>query len=252
MDRFERLATRKITVDVHDQVSSTNELMKDHLVAGQPTRPLVMVADAQTAGHGKVDRPFYSVRNCGAYFTVGLPMDSLPPDWQPQRITIQAVVAAYRAARQLFNCQLAIKWVNDLYRDQQKVAGILAETALDNHNQLQGIVVGWGINLTVPKEWPTALRQTAGALSDKPVSRGKRNQLVDAVVAEFLDLQTHPWTELLAVYSQHQYLSGKQVVITNGDQVVKGSFDKITDDGYLRIKTTAGPATLVTGTVRVI
>lgn len=250
MSEFDRLRTRQIDVDVHQSVSSTNSLVKEELVDHHLRTPLVVVADEQTAGHGKVDRPFYSTARSGAYFTLGLPLDYWTANRPPQGLTVRAVVAAFQAAQQLFSCQLAIKWVNDLYRDDKKVAGILAEVASDNRNQIHGVVVGWGINLTVPTDWPAELQASAGALTDQPFSAQQRNQLVDLVVDRFLELLTDPWSQVLAVYRCHQYLAGKKLAVATGDEVTTGQYLRITDEGYLVIQTADGPRTFSSGTVR--
>ncbi|WP_367342394.1 biotin--[acetyl-CoA-carboxylase] ligase [Limosilactobacillus sp.] len=251
MELFSQLKTRGVEVIDRQQVTSTNTLVKDILAKQQRTRPILMVADEQTAGHGKFDRQFYSAPNSGAYFSVGLPMSALPAGWTPQQLTVRAAVAAYQVASQTFHCPLTIKWVNDLYRGDRKVTGILAETALDQHNQLCGIVVGWGIDLTVPDDLPAELRDRAGAISDDPVTTKQRKTLVDALGARFIDLLTTPWTEVLQVYQDHQYLRGKNLMVQIGSQKTLGQFKQITGDGYLQIQTANGLKTFSAGTVRV-
>lgn len=252
MCQFDCLCERKINVDVRESVSSTNVLVKEQLVAHQLRTPLVMVADEQTAGHGKVDRPFYSAAHSGAYFTLGLPNSYWSAENPPQGLTIRAVVAAFQAAGKLFGCQLSIKWVNDLYRDGKKVAGILAETAIDDRNQFCGVVIGWGMNLTVPADWPADLQSSAGALTDQPFSSQLRNRLVDLVVDRFLELLETPWQQVLAVYRRHQYLAGKELAVDTGNEVTAGRFLRITDDGYLVIQTSTGARSFSSGTVRLV
>lgn len=252
MSQFDRLHKRNIDVDVHQSVSSTNSLVKAELAEQHLQAPLVMVADEQTAGHGKVDRPFYSAAHSGAYFTLGLPNSYWYAENPPQGLTIRAVVAAFQAAEQLFDGQLSIKWVNDLYRDGKKVAGILAETAIDDHNQFCGVVIGWGMNLNVPADWPANLQSCAGALTDQPFSSQLRNRLVDLVVDRFLELLETPWQQVLDVYRRYQYLAGKKLAVDTGNEVTTGRFLRITDDGYLVIQTSTGARSFSSGTIRLV
>lgn len=252
MDQFYRLREREINVEVRQSVSSTNTLVKKELANHYLNQPLVMVANEQTAGHGKVDRPFYSAARSGAYFTLGLPNSYWSAENPPQDLTIRAVVAAYQTAVQLFDCQLSIKWVNDLYRDGKKVAGILAETAINDHNQFCGVVIGWGINLTMPTDWPADLQSNAGALTDQPFSSQLRNHLVDLVVDRFLELLETPWQKVLAVYRRRQYLTGKELVVDTGNEVTTGRFLRITDNGYLVIQTATETRSFFSGTVRLV
>lgn len=250
MTLFPQLSRRGVEVIDRRQVSSTNVLVKAMLADGELKQPVLMLADEQTAGHGKFDRHFYSAPNCGAYFSIGLPLASLPANWTPQHLTATAAVAVYQVASRFFHCDLTIKWVNDLYRGNRKVTGILAETALDHSNQLQGLVIGCGIDLTTDPHLPAAIRAKVGALTDEPVSGTQRRTFVDQVGAHFLDLLAAPWDQVLAVYRDHQYLQDKELTVWIGEQEVSGSFAQITDDGYLQIKTATGLRTFSAGTVR--
>lgn len=251
MELFPKLKARGVKVIDRQQVTSTNTLVKSLLAQQGRQQVILMSADEQTAGHGKFDRQFYSALNSGAYFSMGLPLAKLQEDWTPQQLTVRAAVAAYQAASQKFSCQLTIKWVNDLYRGDRKVTGILAETALDTNNQLCGIVVGWGLDLTVPEDMPDELKQRAGAMADRPVTTIERKSLVDAIGDRFLDLQKEPWTKVLRIYRQHQYLRGKKLSVQIGSQKTVGQFNQITEEGYLQIQTDQGLKTFSAGTVRV-
>lgn len=250
MRQFTLMERRGVPVEVRSVVTSTNSLVKQWLADQQLRTAVVMVADQQSAGHGKLNRQFYSAAGCGVYFTVGLPASILSTAWRPQELTIRAVVAVFQVASQCFGGKLSIKWVNDLYCGEKKAAGILAETALDRHNQLCGVVIGWGINLTVSPGWPPELRRIAGALASKPVSQQQRDQLADLVIDRFLSLLKTPWQEVLRIYQKNQYLAGRDVVINTGAQLVSGRFMKITADGYLQLQTVDGPRIFSDGTIR--
>lgn len=251
MVRFARLNKRGIPVELRKTVTSTNTVVQQEMANYQSPTPIVLVANQQTAGHGKLQRPFFSPATSGLYLTVGLPLSALDAAWQPQRLTICAAVAAFQAVSPLTHDELTIKWVNDLYRGNKKVAGMLAETALDHNNRLQGAVVGWGINLSLPANWPPQLQGVAGAIADHPLMPEERYHLVDAVVDRFLNLLEAPWAEVMTVYRDNQYLTGKSLTVQYGNEMVAGRFERIEDDGRLSIQTISGRRTFATGTVRV-
>lgn len=252
MGLFSKLRARGVEVIDRCQVTSTNTLVKEILAEQDRSQPVLMSADEQTAGRGKFDRQFYSAPNFGAYFSVGLPLATLPDEWTPQQLTVRAAVAAYQTASETFHQKLTIKWVNDLYRGDKKVTGILAETALDQQNHLCGIVIGWGVDLMIPEDLPDELRQRTGAISDTAVTTGQRKAFVDALVNRFLDLLNEPWHQSLQIYRDHQYLQGKKLMVQIGDNKTVGRFEQISDDGYLQIQTDKGPQTFSAGTVRVV
>ncbi|WP_295747609.1 biotin--[acetyl-CoA-carboxylase] ligase [uncultured Limosilactobacillus sp.] len=250
MVRFARLTKRGIVVEWRKTVTSTNTVMQQELAKTQSTSPSVLVAERQTAGHGKLQRSFFSPAGSGIYVTIGLPLSFLAPGWQPQRLTICAAVAAFQAVRPLVDDQLTIKWVNDLYRGNKKAAGMLAETALDRDNKLRGVVVGWGININQSADWPPALQEVAGTIVDHPLTATERDDLVDVLVDRFLNLLRVPWSAVLMVYRDHQYLAGKSLTVQSGNSLVAGCFERIEDDGRLSIQTAGGCRSFASGTVR--
>lgn len=250
MVRFARLNKRGITVERRETVTSTNTVVQQELASTQSPTPTVLMAQRQTAGHGKLQRPFFSPADSGIYVTVGLPLSFLADNWQPQRLTICAAVAAFQAVRPLVDDQLTIKWVNDLYRGDKKVAGMLAEAVLAQDNQLRGVVVGWGINISRPADWPPELKERAGTIADHPLTAAERDNLVDVLVDRFLNLLGVPWSEILRGYRDHQYLAGKELTVQSGNEVVAGRFARIEDDGQLSIQTPGGRRSFVAGTVR--
>lgn len=250
MVQFARLNKRGIVVERRDTVTSTNTVVQQELANTQSPTPAVLVAQRQTAGHGKLQRPFFSPADSGIYVTVGMPLSFLPTDWQAQRLTICAAVAAFQVVRPLVDDQLTIKWVNDLYRGDKKVAGMLAEAALDQNNQLRGVVVGWGINLSRPADWPPELQERAGAIADHQLTAAERDDLVDVLVDRFLHLLTVTWSEVLSVYRDNQYLADKSLTVQFGNELVAGRFERIEDDGRLSIQTASGRRTFASGTVR--
>ena len=115
----------------------STQLLARHYVKNQrPNKSIAFLADQQTAAYGKGGRPFYAPKNTGLYFSL-----VLPPRLSPQLANIglftTGVAVAIRRALHTFYPyhDFRLKWVNDLYIEQQKVAGILNElifsTALD-------------------------------------------------------------------------------------------------------------------------
>jgi BirA family biotin operon repressor/biotin-[acetyl-CoA-carboxylase] ligase len=137
------------------------------------------------------------------------------------KITTAMAVAACEAIEAVVDESPGIKWVNDLYLYGKKVAGILAEGALEpDGNALAFAVVGIGINLTPPTMgFPAALTGLAGA-----VTVNDREDLRERLAAEILSrfffyyplLSDEP---LYSRYRERLFVLDKQVtVIRNGQQ----------------------------------
>src|ERR1044072_3617553 len=124
---------------------------------------LVIVADEQTAGRGRLERAGSSPKGAGLYCSILL-RPLIPVDQWPL-ITFAAALAVGDALQQAADVQTDIKWPNDLLSGERKICGILAE-AIDTPAG-RAVIVGIGINLTqyaFPEA--TSVSQPTGARPD--------------------------------------------------------------------------------------
>jgi BirA family biotin operon repressor/biotin-[acetyl-CoA-carboxylase] ligase len=161
-------------VEVLERAGSTNTVVAHRAGAGEPAG-LVVVAERQLKGRGRLDRTWVSPARAGLTFSVLL-RPALPPaewGWLP----LLSGVAVSRALRALAQVDAVLKWPNDVLIGGRKVAGLLAETAAPG-----GVVVGIGLNVTttrneLPHEGATSLRLEDSATTD-------RDTLLRAVLRE--------------------------------------------------------------------
>lgn len=171
-------------------IDSTNAEALRLLAAAQNVRDLdqtVIAADEQSAGRGRLKRAFYSPAKAGVYFTA-IYAPSAPIE-DPALLTACAAVAVCRSLKEFFNADAKIKWVNDVYVNNKKVCGILAEGHLGaplglEQNSLQGqnagapkiiaAAIGIGINI-YPSDFPAEIASRAGAVLGGPGSFSSPN-----------------------------------------------------------------------------
>lgn len=134
----------------HGILVSTNDLAK-RLAEIPVPEGTVVVAEEQTAGRGRLGRPWTSPRG-GIWLSVILRPD-LPLALVPV-IGLAASIAAARAIRATTGLPARVKWPNDVRIDGRKVGGILVEAGPGG----EWAVVGIGINANVPQ---SALPQDA-------------------------------------------------------------------------------------------
>ena len=99
-------------IEVLDQVTSTNALLKARADQGAP-EGTVLVAASQTLGRGRLGRKFYSPADTGVYLSA-----LLRRDWPPAAarcLTTLAAAAAAQAVEQVSGREAGIKWVNDIF-----------------------------------------------------------------------------------------------------------------------------------------
>ena len=148
-------------VHVYDCVGSTNDEAKREAAVNKGAH--IYAASRQTAGRGRRGHGFYSPEGTGLYMTLSLPVSGKAADIQ--RLTCAAAVAVCEAAEELGDVKPMIKWVNDIFVDGRKAAGILAELYCREVNTPSAVIIGIGINLKT-ESFPEDIAATAGNIGD--------------------------------------------------------------------------------------
>lgn len=133
------------------ETGSTNDVAKERARAGAPPG-LVVVADRQMAGRGRLGRVWHSPPGAGLYLSAIVPAPGVAT-----RVPLAAAVAAARALGP-WAPGLHVKWPNDvLAGDDRKLAGILCEATAGR------VIVGIGVNVG-HADFPAELAATAVSL----------------------------------------------------------------------------------------
>lgn len=146
------LASR-FDVDIVAECESTNTL----LLARADTSPsgAVLVAERQTAGRGRMGRPWYAGPDSSLTFSL---FYKLPRGSAPNGLSLAVGVAIAEAVRDLNVGGVALKWPNDILRDGRKLGGVLIELTGSS------AVIGIGLNLKLSAELPDDVKRIATAL----------------------------------------------------------------------------------------
>ena len=149
-------------------IGSTNDVAHERAAAGAPDG-LLVVADEQTAGRGRLDRRWWAPPGSGLLMSLLL-RPPLPLNHAGQ-LTMCLGLAAVEAIEVVTGLRPALKWPNDLLLDGRKLGGMLTELRLDGE-RLAYAVLGLGINVNVtfdegPHLHPPALAAGAVMTEDK-------------------------------------------------------------------------------------
>ena len=216
---------------------------------------LVVIADRQTAGRGRMGRSWASPPGVNLYLSVLL-RPPLPPHAAPQ-LTFVSTLAVSRAIAACCGLEATHKWPNDVLIDGRKVAGLLNELSAES-DLIRFVVLGIGINLNMTADlFPADLRLPATSLllsGGRPVSRAafarELLQQLDVLYAEYLNRGP---AAIMAAWEARCDLIGRAVVVDEGGSgTVRGSVAGIDRDGALLL-TLANGATerILAGDVRV-
>lgn len=150
-------------VHAFDSVGSTNAAALELGVAGAPGGTVV-VADTQTAGRGRAGRSWWSPPGRHVYASF-----ILRPPWPAVRashLPLDAAVAVSSAIDAASGLRSAVRWPNDVFVDDLKVAGILAELRSVG-DRIDFVVIGVGIDVgRLGPDVPSDIAAVATSLSD--------------------------------------------------------------------------------------
>jgi BirA family biotin operon repressor/biotin-[acetyl-CoA-carboxylase] ligase len=220
-------------VERHASLDSTNRYALDAARAGADDG-LVVVADVQTAGRGRLGRTWEAPPGASLLVTVLLRRAG-----DPGRAVMAAGVALARAVEEVAGFAVWIKWPNDLVVDGRKLAGLLAEVDGD------ALVVGAGCNVNW-ESFPPELAETATACNleaGRPVD-------VDALLDGFLDEFERALTRgdaLVTDYRTRLVTLGRRVRVqpVRGNDLV-GTAVRVTSEGALVVHDDDGDEHTVT------
>lgn len=231
---IEYLNYKDLPVHVYDTIDSTNNEAKRHNHAG--LRYSLYISESQTAGRGRLGRSFYSPENTGIYMSLVYKVDITAIE-NPMLITLKAAVAVCSAIEELTGLNLGVKWVNDIYLNNRKICGILAEGITNPKTGIPDyVVVGIGINVST-KAFPKDIQNKAASLG---VSCD-RNRMAAAVINRLIPLYDNMNdSSFLEEYRRKSIVLGRKVEFEKNGSVLQGEAVGIADNGGLIVKTEDG------------
>lgn len=240
----------------YDVVESTNDIAKEYgeKLLGEDA---LFITQSQKKGKGRRGRSFFSPSGTGLYMSL-----LLYPDIETEKIlgiTCIMGVAVCLAIEEVTGIKTQIKWVNDIYYGDKKIAGILTEgiTSVEE-GCFKYVVVGVGLNIYEPYTgFPTELKDVAGALLLEVSSDNIREQLCGAIINNFYALLEDD--AYIDEYRKRSMLIGKYVKIVkyvNNEQKGGNEYALVTgidDSCHLMVRYDSGEEeSLSTGEVSVV
>lgn len=246
-----RRAIKPFRVHFFSRLRSTNDHAAKLRRSKRLYAPAIVLAARQTKGRGRGENVWHSGTG-SLTVTFVLPADPALP---PHQVPLIAGLAVYRALVEVLAqsapavAGLKLKWPNDLWHDDLKIAGLLCER-VDGAD-----LVGVGLNVNLDTtEIPSSLRHKLTSLAGI-VGRGLVLQDVLATMAREIDklLLKRDFTSfssLLRQYNGVHALSGRSLRVTEpGGEVVRGVCEGLDAEGRLLVRTPQRLRRIVAGHV---
>ncbi len=220
-------------------VGSTMDLARDAALHDAP-EGAVALADAQTAGRGRLGRSWVTPPGANLVPTLLL----RPPAAVLRQIAMIAPLAVCHAISEVTGIRADIKWPNDVQVGGKKVAGVLIESS-DERGGF--VLVGTGINVNFDPRVHEEIRDTATSL------RVEIGRTVDreAVLASYLAHFERRYGEARAgasvrdAWRARLVTLGQQVRVTWPGHTADGLAEDVDDDGSLIVRRDDGSAVTV-------
>ena len=235
-------------IRVFQETTSTNDVI-EKLARDKVKEGVVVFAESQTKGRGRLGRKWISPARKGLWFSI-----LLRPDLRPQeatQLTVASGTALRRAIEANTGLKATIKWPNDILIHGKKAAGILTELSAEL-DRVKHLILGIGVdvNLTAA-EFPAELRKTATSLK---IESGKTLVRADLAVsilreldADYARVCSGEFASVADEWEEHCGTIGHPVTIQVGDRKIHGRAESLDDDGALLLRTEHGTLERVTG-----
>ncbi|HBW13596.1 MAG TPA: biotin--[acetyl-CoA-carboxylase] ligase [Proteiniclasticum sp.] len=236
-------------VEVLEEVPSTNTYLKES--DGKKNNTLVF-AKKQTKGRGRLGRSFFSEDPGGLYFSL-LKIEDLPR-YNPSYATIACALSVRDALSEVSGLSLSIKWVNDIYYEGKKLAGILTEGTLEMETgTLSSLILGIGINVNTGS-FPKELEDIATSLFMETGRTYVRQEVARTVLFHLeknLLLTKENPNALLAAYKEHLLYIGKEITFLYDKKLRMGILKDLTSEGHLLVESEGSYLTLHSGEISI-
>ena len=237
-----------------ESTASTNDVAA-RLAESGAEQGTTVVAEMQTAGRGRHGREWFSPPGAGLYASMIVRTGpEMPDDASPAALlTLASGVAIAEAVHAVTGLPAEIKWPNDILVGGRKLAGILAEAAVQG-GVLQSVVVGFGVNLrqaSYPREIAARVTSIEAETTRAPDRALMLAEIVAAMGERYGDLRAGRFDAILSAWRQlASSLSGARVEWDSPAGVVCGRAEDIDRHGALLVRVGGKVERVVAGEVR--
>jgi len=238
-----------------ESTSSTNDMALEIGRKREQPEGIVVVADSQTRGRGRLGRKWISPSGVNLYFSV-----ILQPPFSQQESTILPLAAAASAVNAIKGypgLNANIKWPNDILIGNKKTGGILVEHK-SGHDKTDMLIIGMGINVNMTLDsLPDDIMPIATSLMIENGSEVDRIKLLGGLLAELESsyklLIKGDKQSLVNKWADSVSTIGKEISVKINNQIISGTARALTGSGGLLIRMPDGKEkTITAGDVTII
>lgn len=223
------------------QIDSTNAEISRSLEDHPHEEGLIVLADSQTGGKGRLGRVWHSAPATGIYIST-----LIRPNLQPEKLPIITLMTGLATAIAVNNFTFEpaqLKWPNDLLLNGKKIAGVLCEYY---SAKTPAVIIGIGINVN-HTQFPADLKDIATSLKLETGLEVNRTELIKRIITQldfqYDELKNNKIEKLIDDWTRHTDLFGKTISLKKGNQSITGKAIRLDNLGRLVIANDSGKET---------
>ncbi|AZZ94634.1 biotin--[acetyl-CoA-carboxylase] ligase [Hahella sp. KA22] len=197
----------------------------------------VLLAERQTTGKGRRGRVWVSPFAQNIYMSVAVRLSGGFSVLNGLSLAIGAAVAD--AINTVCDIEVSLKWPNDIWYSERKLAGLLLEVQGEQEGPVH-VVIGLGVNVLMQPEAGRDIDQPWTALSDACEVKVDRNQLcvalIDSVLVCLESYKSEGFLGLKGLWDKYDLLKGRKVLVFSGNECWSGEYLGVSNDGYALVR----------------
>ena len=195
----------------------------------------VVITDYQTAGRGQKGNSWESERGKNLTFSILLHPNHIPPG--KQFILSQLISIAIVGVLKKYDRHFTIKWPNDIYWKEKKIAGMLIEVDLTG-SSLSNAIIGIGININqrhFKSDAPNQVSLTQITGKEHNLSE-LLEKILDSIVDEYNKYTPDNEEEIRQKYMALLFRNKGVYPYLYGEEIFNASIEGIEPNGQLILK----------------
>ena len=220
---------------VLESIDSTNTYLRQI----EPSSvPVICLAEQQSAGRGRMGRDWHSPFAENVYLSFTFPFQK--DLTHLAGLSLMVGVSIVKALHTLgFVDHLKVKWPNDVFYMDKKLAGSLIEIQAESHGACH-VIIGIGMNVNMQKAKARAITQPWTSLRAMSGQYQDRNHIVIALLKQLLtDLTLFSQEGFKAFHAnwmKHDYLLNRAITLCVNEEKVSGVVQGINEQGHLVLR----------------
>ena len=213
-----------------DTIASTNDYLSA-LDFSKTTQ--ICITSEQTQGKGQYERSWLSQKDASVLLSI---RHVFSVDLSLNGLSLVIGLGVVSALRTLGISQAKLKWPNDVFIDQKKLAGILIENTLQG--QYQSVVIGLGLNYDLQQDFEcdTPWIDLASIIQRPPAIEDLAALLINHILKNCQLFATHGLAYFLASWQSVDYLKDKRIELDINNQKLIGVVKGINSQGMLMVE----------------